>query len=136
MLKADSEKVAHTLAVGLRGFEAFKHGLAKGEWQDFLALLTDDFAFYFPQGKYQGLHCGKAQAEEFFKYVSELFSSGIEVTELLHVTASEERIVFEFRDEGSLRGQPYKNRVAISWDIRDGMIAGYREYFGSDGKSN
>jgi len=43
--------------------------------------------------------------------------------------------VFEFRDEGVMRGQPYKNRVAVAFDVRDDKICAYREYFGSDGKS-
>jgi ketosteroid isomerase-like protein len=43
--------------------------------------------------------------------------------------------VYEFRDEGTLRGEPYRNRVAISLDVCGGKICGYREYFGSDGKS-
>lgn len=33
-------------------------------------------------------------------------------------------------------GTPYKNRVAVAFDIRDDKICAYREYFGSDGKSN
>ena len=44
-------------------------------------------------------------------------------------------MVFEFRDEGLLLNQPYKNRVAVSFDVRGEQISGYREYFGSDGKS-
>ena len=51
-------------------------------------------------------------------------------------TGSESTFVYEFRDEGLLRGEPYKNRVAISLDVCGPKICGYREYFGSDGKSN
>lgn len=134
--KIDAQKVAQTMTVGLRGFEHFKHGLAKGEWEPFLAMLTDDFTFSFPSGKYQGFHSGKEKAVEFFKYVSTAFNEGLFVTETMRVTAGEATIVFEFRDEGKIRGQDYKNRVAISWDIRGDKIAAYREYFGSDGKSN
>jgi hypothetical protein len=42
----------------------------------------------------------------------------------------------EFRDEGLMWGNPYKNRVVVSFDVRGGKICGYREYLGSDGKSN
>ena len=66
----------------------------------------------------------------------EVYSQGLQVVELLRMTANEKTIVFEFRDEGLLRGEMYRNRVTVSWDIRDGRIASYREYFGSDGKSN
>jgi ketosteroid isomerase-like protein len=136
MNQLDPKKVAHTLAVGNNAFSHFRHGLAKGEWQAFLDLLTDDFTFHFPQGKYQGEHKGKDKAKEFFAYVSSVFSTGITITEILRVSASETNVVFEFRDEGGLRDQPYKNRVAVSFDVRGEKISGYREYFGSDGKSN
>jgi ketosteroid isomerase-like protein len=137
MTPIDPKKVAHTLDVGLRGFEHFQAGLATGQWQPFLDMLTDDFTFTFPQGKYLGTHVGKDKATEFFQYVSQAFGKdGMRVTEVLRVTANETTIVFEFRDEGKIFGNDYKNRVAISWDIRGDRIAGYREYFGSDGKSN
>jgi hypothetical protein len=32
--------------------------------------------------------------------------------------------------------EPYANRIAVSFDVRGNKICGYREYFGSDGKSN
>ena len=73
---------------------------------------------------------------EFFNYVSQAFPQGIEIEEVLRETGSGRTFVFEFRDKGSLRGEPYKNRVAISLDVCGDKICGYREYFGSDGKSN
>jgi ketosteroid isomerase-like protein len=128
--------MARTMEVARRAFDQFRHGLAKGEWEPFLKMLADDFTFYFPTGKYQGQHVGKAKAAEFFKYVSETFSEGVTVTEVMRVTGNETTVVFEFKDEGKLRGQPYKNRVAVSFDVRGEQIVAYREYFGSDGKSN
>ncbi|MDJ0661980.1 MAG: hypothetical protein QNJ42_21215 [Crocosphaera sp.] len=61
-----------------------------------------------------------------------------------HGLENEKTVIFEFRDEGLFRGVPYKNRVAISkrsasrcaFDIRGDKICAYREYYGSDGKSN
>jgi len=52
------------------------------------------------------------------------------------VTSNETTVVFEFRDEGMMWKEPYKNRIAVSFDVRGDKICGYREYFGSDGKSN
>jgi ketosteroid isomerase-like protein len=132
----NTQQLAATLSTGLRGFEAFKRGLATGAWSEFLMLLTDDFEMYFPVGQYKGCHQGKDKAQEFFRYVSQVYNEGLHVVELLRLTANEQTVVFEFRDEGLLRGEMYRNRVTVSWDIRDGKIARYREYFGSDGKSN
>ena len=129
-------EMSHSLTVGERGFAAFRSGLATGNWNDFLAMLTEDFTFFFPTGKYQGTHIGKEIAEEFFAYVHSIFPQGLFITETIAVSVSENSVLFEFRDEGVLNNTPYKNRVAVSFSIRDQLICGYREYFGSDGKSN
>jgi ketosteroid isomerase-like protein len=126
----------NSLKVAQKAFEHFTHGLASGEWNAFLDMLAEDFSFWFPMGKYHGLNVGKQRAQEFFQYVSEAFRPGLTLTSLDSVTSNETTVVFEFRDEGLLMGQPYKNRVAVAFDVRGDQICGYREYFGSDGKSN
>ena len=123
-------------AVADQAFAALTAGLATGACDPFFDLLADDVTFSFPTGKYVGTHKGKAAAMEFFRYVSAAFPQGITVTEVMRRTGSESTFVYEFRDEGLLRGEPYKNRVAISLDVCGPKICGYREYFGSDGKSN
>ena len=123
-------------AVADRAFDGLTQGLATGRWEPFFDLLADDFTFWFPTGKYLGEHKGKAQAMEFFGYVSSAFPSGIKVVEVLRRSGGGTTFVYEFRDEGMLRGEPYKNRVAISLDVCGQKICGYREYFGSDGKTN
>lgn len=125
----------NTLEVADRAFEYFTHGLATGEWNSFIDILTEDFTFWFPVGPYHGLNVGKERAIAFFQYVSQAFSKGLSLT-LDRVTSNETTVVFEFRDEGLMWEKPYKNRVAVSFDVRGDKICGYREYFGSDGKSN
>ncbi len=115
----------NTLKVGQQGFDKLMHGLGTGDWNPLLDMLSDDFTFWFPIGPYQGLNAG-----------TEVFGSSITLTSLERVTNSETTVVFEFRDEGIMRGQPYKNRIAVSFDVNGDKICGYREYLGSDGKSN
>lgn len=131
-----AQESENTLTVAHQAFEHFQRGLATGEWNQFLDMLTEDFSFWFPMGKFHGLNEGKEKAREFFQYVSLSFSSGLKLTSLDRVTSNETTVVFEFRDEGTLFGEPYKNRVAVSFDVRGNKICSYREYFGSDGKSN
>jgi ketosteroid isomerase-like protein len=126
---------ANALAVARQAFTHFEQGLATGDWQAFFDMLTDDFSFWFPLGQFHGLNVGKARAIEFFHYVSDVYSEGLTLT-LDRVTSNETTVVFEFRDEGLMRGNPYKNRVAVSFDVRDDKICGYREYLGSNGQSN
>lgn len=130
-----SDQFQQTLQVGQQAFRHFQQGLATGDWQAFLGMLTDDFSFWFPIGKYHGLNVGKDRATEFFQYVNEVFKPGLRLT-LDRVTSNETTVVFEFRDEGSMWGNPYKNRIAVSFDVRGEQICGYREYLGSDGQSN
>lgn len=121
--------------VAQRAFQDFTHGLATGEWDSFLDRLTDDFTFWFPIGPFHGLNVGKERARDFFEYVNQVFD-GLEIESIERVTSNDTTVVFEFRDQGKLRGEPYKNRIAVSFDIRGDKICGYREYLGSDGKSN
>jgi ketosteroid isomerase-like protein len=131
-----TESSENTLKVGHQAFENLHHGLATGEWNPMLDMLTEDFTFWFPVGPYHGLNVGKERAKAFFDYVSEVFGQTIRLTSLERVTSNETTVVFEFRDEGMMRSEPYKNRIAVSFDVRGDKICGYREYFGSDGKSN
>ncbi|AFY91727.1 nuclear transport factor 2 family protein [Chamaesiphon minutus] len=126
----------NTLKVGHQAFERLQHGLTTADWTPMLDLLTEDFTFWFPVGAYHGLNVGKERAQAFFQHVSEVFGKTIKVTSLERVTSNETTIVFEFRDEGMMFDTPYANRIAVSFDVRGDKICGYREYFGSDGKSN
>ncbi|MCU0532730.1 MAG: nuclear transport factor 2 family protein [Hydrococcus sp. Prado102] len=124
-----------TMEVAQKAFECFKNGLATGKWQPFLEMLSDDFTLWFPIGQFHGLNVGKERAKEFFDYFNEAYPKGLSIT-LDRITSNETTVVFEFRDEGIMWGELYKNRVAVSFDVRDDKISSYREYLGSDGKSN
>ena len=130
-----AEGSENTLKVAHQAFEHFTHGLATSEWNQFLDMLTEDFSLWFPTGKFHGLNVGKDKAKAFLQYFSECFQGGLTLT-LDRVTSNETTVVFEFRDQGMLLGEPYKNRLAVSFDVREDKVCGYREYFGSDGKSN
>ena len=132
MIKAREE---NTIAVAQKAFEHFTDGLGTGKWQPFLDMLTEDFYFWFPVGKFHGLNVGKERAQEFFQYVAEAYSEGLEIT-VERITSNNSTVVFEFRDQGLMWEHPYKNRVAVSFDVRGDKICAYREYFGSDGQSN
>jgi ketosteroid isomerase-like protein len=133
---AMTESYENTLKVAHQAFENLQHGLATADWNPLLDMLTEDFTFWFPVGQYHGINVGKEKAKALFQYVSEVFGTTIKLTSLERVTSNETTVVFEFRDEGMMREEPYKNRIAVSFDVRGDKICGYREYFGSDGKSN
>lgn len=111
-----------------KGFEAFCHGLATGEWEQFIAMLSDDFTFAFPVGSYKGVNVGKEKAAAFFAYASgQVFPEGLSF-ELERCTYNATTVVFEGRSTGKMFGKPYENQVAVSFDVGEGEICGYREY--------
>jgi limonene-1,2-epoxide hydrolase len=116
--------------VGRTAFDHFTHGLATGEWDNFIAMLTDDFTFYFPKGKFAGEHHGKDKAAEFFGFVRKAYPEGLFVTNLQTVAVGGETVMFEFQDEGKLFDKPYTGRVIVAFDVRGDKISAYREYFG------
>jgi ketosteroid isomerase-like protein len=119
-----------TIAIAKQAFQHFTLGLAAGEWEPFLAMLADDFTFWFPAGSYRGWNTGKVRAEEFFRSVSQVFDRGLVVT-LERMTYNETTVVFEVRSEGLMLGHPYENQAAISFDVRGNKIVTYREYLGA-----
>lgn len=124
------EATVETLETAQEGFKRFRQGLATGEWDSFLEMLSDDFKWYFPAGSYQGLNEGKESIAEFLRYASEkVFNLGLTLT-LERITTNEQTVVFEVVSEGQMFGKPYKNNAAISLDIRGNQICGYREYLG------
>ncbi|MBE9115723.1 nuclear transport factor 2 family protein [Lusitaniella coriacea LEGE 07157] len=111
-----------------KGFEAFCAGLATGEWERFIAMLSDDFTFSFPVGSYKGVNVGKEKAAAFFAYASQqVFSEGL-IIELERRTYNATTVVFEGRSTGRMFGKPYENQVAVSFEARNGEICSYREY--------
>jgi uncharacterized protein (DUF1330 family)/ketosteroid isomerase-like protein len=117
--------------VAQQAFDHFRHGLATGEWKPFLDMLTDDFVFRFPIGEWKGVHSGKDQAAQFFAYVRRAYPDGLFITQVHSVGISAQTVLFEFEDEGMLRGSPYQGRVIVAFEVRDDKICGYREYFGA-----
>jgi uncharacterized protein (DUF1330 family)/ketosteroid isomerase-like protein len=130
LVQTRAPKVRTPKEVAEEAFADLTHGLATGEWEPFLARLSDDFTFHFPMGRYQGLNEGKETAAEFFAFVSQVYAEGLFVDEVTGVTAEGTRVVFEFKDHGLMFGHPYTNVVAISLDVCGEQICGYREYFG------
>ena len=121
---SDSE---NTLAIANLAFEAWKMGLATGNWEAFLNLLTEDFTFSFPVGKYQGLHQGKESAKDFFEYVSKIYSEGLQA-DLKRTLQADQTVIFEIESSGQMLGQAYHNQASVFFEVRGEKISNYREY--------
>jgi hypothetical protein len=116
--------------VALKAFQALAKGHKKGSFDDYLALITDDYVFYAPVGEFRGKNVGKERARQFYKLITDAKADFV-FSEPLRITSSGNTVVIEFTDEGTLMGNHYFNRIAASFDINaEGEIYGYREYFG------
>src|ERR1700741_3926900 len=74
----------------------------------------------------------KATYQRAFKFFSTLFSDGPVLT-IHSVTAEEDRVVVEFRSQGTLaNGAAYLNDYLFLFRVRDGRIAYVGEYFNPD----
>jgi ketosteroid isomerase-like protein len=120
---------SEVLQTAQEAFQSLCNGLATGQWESFLMLLSDDFTFWFPAGEMKGTHQGKAEAKAFFQHVSQIFGEGLAI-ELIRTLIDRNTVLFEVRSRGKMRGYPYDNQAAISFDIQDGKVCGYREYLG------
>lgn len=117
-----------TLAVAQEGFERFKQGLATGQWEPFLEMLTEDCSFSIPASSYKDANQGKTILAKFLNYASEcVFKRSLTLT-LQRITHNETTVVFEVRSEGEMWENPYENQAAIAFDIQGDRICSYREY--------
>lgn len=119
----------NNIETALFAFKYLAEGHKAGSFDNYLSLLTDDFIFYAPAGALRGKNVGKQRAREFYDTITAAKADFV-FSEPLRVTANGDTVVIEFTDEGTIMGFPYFNRIAASFDIKDGKIYGYREYFG------
>ena len=117
------------ISIALKAFAALAKGHKAGSFQDYLDMLTDDYTFYAPVGEFRGKNVGKERATKFYQAITDAEADFV-FSEPLRVTSNENTVVIEFTDEGTIMGQHYFNRIASSFDIINGKIYGYREYFG------
>ncbi len=98
---------------------------------DFLAVIHPDIIWRFPIGRYAGTHEGKASFEEFFTFACNHYPAGLTFYLDRVLSDGEKNVAFEFHDEGITKdGGDYKANVTIYYTMQDGLVIGYREYFG------
>jgi ketosteroid isomerase-like protein len=117
------------LRIGRIGLQRFREGWATGAWRPFLELLAPSFVQRAPIGPLRGKDVGLDEARRHFRSLT-LLGARLQLGEPFRVAASESGATFELEVTGELYGLPYRNRLALSFDVADGRITGLREYFG------
>lgn len=108
---------------------ALATGHRTGNFSAYLSMLSDDYTFSIPVGPFRGQNKGLERAQAFFDAVAAA-KPNLTYNEPLRISSTGSTVVIEFADEGDLGGAAYKNRIAASFDIVNGRVAAYREYFG------
>jgi len=104
----------------------FLAALSKGELAD--DMLTSDFSGWTVLSG----PVDKATYQAAFKLLSGIFQEG-PVPTIHSLTAEEDRVVAEFRSNGTLlNGDAYQNDYLFLFRVRDGRIAYVGEYFNPD----
>ena len=122
----DDDPVRRT---ALEAWRRLAEGHRSGDFGPYLAMLTEDYTFSMPVGRFRGEHVGRAEAAACYREIA-ASKPDLSFDPPLRVTRQEHTVVIEFEDHGTVGGHPYRNRIASSFDVRGERIRGYREYFG------
>jgi ketosteroid isomerase-like protein len=121
-----------TLKLAQDAFDAFCQSWLIGDFQPFLAMLTNEFNFSYPYGKYRGRFTGQDGKAQIMAKCRDHSEAGdyLKFQPPHHITNSETTVMFEFECEGVIEGEAYHGRIAIALDVSGDRISGFREYFG------
>jgi ketosteroid isomerase-like protein len=129
---AQTAQVSNQLVLD-QAADRFYAGWATGNWEPFIATLSDDFIFQFPAGPYAGRHVGAGAKDKLAAWAREHGKAGnrvpnVEMTLRVH---ADDWIILNDRGSGVIDGKPYDNLHAIVMRAKNGKIVEYREYFGN-----
>jgi ketosteroid isomerase-like protein len=111
--------------------EALRHNARghRGEgFDDWYRMLDDRVSITMPIGAFRGENIGIERARNIYEAIA--MASPRLTYEIRRVVERGDTIVVEFDSHGSIAGMAYSNRIAGSFDVQNGRIAAYREYFG------
>jgi ketosteroid isomerase-like protein len=112
--------------------DRFDHGWRTGEWGPFLAMLTDDVSFWFPEDPARGRFEGTAGLRAMREWTDFHGQNGNRVIgERRRTTAAGDRVFYEYDSRGaSPSTAAYRNWELIIVQVRGHRVCGLHEYWG------
>jgi ketosteroid isomerase-like protein len=112
--------------------DRFDHGWRTGDWQPFLATLTDDFSFWFPEdparGRFEGA-AGRRAVKEWTDFHSR--NGNRVIGERRRTTNAGDRVFYEYESRGaSPATEAYRNWELIIVQVRGNRVCALHEYWG------
>ncbi|MEO0535239.1 MAG: nuclear transport factor 2 family protein [Cyanobacteria bacterium P01_A01_bin.123] len=122
-------------ATARKAFDLFAQGWINGDFNPYIDLLADEMTFWFPMGKHRGKFSGVEGRQQMIAKCRDHEAAGDRLTfhPPNYVLTDGTSVIFEFESEGLYGGEPYKGHNAIAFEIQDGKVIGFREYFGDLG---
>lgn len=113
----------------IRGFFL---ALSRGRFDELAERLEDDVVLEFPGSRFGGRFEGKRKVLVFLKQNQRLFRGGLRF-DIGWAGVSDDRAIAQWTNEGATRsGEPYTNRGATVFTIRDGRIARIEDYLDTE----
>ena len=100
-------------------------GAATGDWSTLLDVIDPDVTFHVPVAGFEGVQRGVDAARRFFDRIAATIRADLTVDASFVDGA---RTAFEVAVVGTLEGEPFRQRLCLVFDIRDGRVRGFREY--------
>ena len=100
-------------------------GAATGDWSELIDVIDPDVTFHVPVAGFEGIQHGIDAARRFFDRIAATIRADLTVDAAF---AAGSRAGFEVAVVGTLEGEPFRQRLCLVFDIRDGLVSGFREY--------
>jgi ketosteroid isomerase-like protein len=100
-------------------------GAATGDWSELIEVIDPDVTFHVPVVGFEGIQHGIDAARRFFDRIAATIRADLTVDASF---AAGRRAGFEVAVAGTLSGEPFRQRLFLVFDVRDGRVHGFREY--------
>lgn len=100
-------------------------GAATGDWSRLIDMLDPAVTFHVPVEGFAGVRHGPADAVRFFDWLT----ANLRADLVVHSTLTGERgVAFEVQVTGTMRGEPFTQRLCLVFELRAGRVTAFREY--------
>lgn len=120
------------LRVANAAMDRFDGGWQTGDWQPFLAILTDDCSFWFPEDPARGRFDRASGRQAVAGWTAFHAAAGNRISgRRRRVTAAGDRVFYEYDSVGASPGTAaYRNWELIVVEVRGDRIKAFHEYWG------
>ena len=126
MRSNDSDAVS----IIVKAHEHFKKRALEGDSEGYMRYFSEDASSWAPTpGPFLGENKGRDRIRRFYENQTEA-QVKLKVEDPFNIIAQDNKVFVEYYEQGTVGGQPFTNRVAISCVVENDKITESREYLG------